>query len=287
MNKVFDAVNIITDTSSGSNPFLIVEASNGKNYQVKLSNYETTSMMNEYIAYQVAYNISVNNLDATFIKFSQKQIDDSIEHMIETMTRRQLLLYNYKNYSDDNLKNDNDEIILFGIEYINYAIIAENKDEFMEYLKISNNENFYALYSYDLYLHNHDRHISNLLFYQNDNGNFISILIDHDRIFGTNMGISRISDLKTNFDCLSNGENSHLYRCIQKNNQKALIKKNAKAIEEINDVEIDNILSSYLNKCNKSILRHIDVQNTIIDFLKYRKKYIFKACQDHEENCYG
>jgi hypothetical protein len=47
-------------------------------------------------------------------------------------------------------------------------------------------------------------------------------LIDHDRIFGTNMGICRISELKEEFGCLSNSQNLHLYKYIQNDNQKVL-----------------------------------------------------------------
>jgi len=282
MDIITNIDNIQTDIKSGSYPFLIVE-SNDIKYQVKLPNYMTSSMINEYIAHKIANNLSCIVPKGVFIKFEISDIEDSIEHILIAEKYKAL----FKDYDIDLLKNTNGEIILYGIEWISNKLHAENNLEFIEYVNLTNSNNFYSIYSYDLYLHNHDRHLKNLLFYQNDLGNFVTILIDHDRIFGTNEGIERITELESNFDCIKKSSNAYLYEFITTEKQKASIIQYSYEIENLKDSTIEDIFVDYLKNCNHNMLQYNDVRESIKKFLLIRKNNIVDACKINEGYCYG
>ena len=282
MDIITNIDNIQTDIKSGSYPFLIVE-SNDIKYQVKLPNYMTSSMINEYIAHKIANNLSCIVPKGVFIKFEISDIEDSIEHILIAEKYKAL----FKDYDIDLLKNTNGEIILYGIEWISNKLHAENNLEFIEYVNLTNSNNFYSIYSYDLYLHNHDRHLKNLLFYQNDLGNFVTILIDHDRIFGTNEGIERITELESNFDCIKKSSNAYLYEFITTEKQKASIIQYSYEIENLKDSTIEDIFVDYLKNCNHNMLQYNDVKESIKKFLLIRKNNIVDACKINEGYCYG
>jgi len=282
MDIITDIDNIQTDIKSGSFPFLIVE-SNDIKYQVKLPNYMTSSMMNEYIAHKIANNLSCVVPKDVFIKFEISDIEDSVEHILISEKYKALFI----DYDINSLKNINGEIILYGIEWISNKLHAEDSLEFIEYVNLTNTDDFYSIYSYDLYLHNHDRHLKNLLFYQNDLGNYVTILIDHDRIFGTNEGIGRITELESNFDCLKNSSNAYLYKFITTEKQKLSIMQYSHDIANLEDSIIEDIFIDYLKNCNHSILQFDDVKEYIKKFLLIRKNNIVNACKINEGNCYG
>ena len=282
MDIITDIDNIQTDIKSGSFPFLIVESNNIK-YQVKLPNYMTSSMINEYIAHKIANNLSCVVPKGVFIKFETSDIEDSIEHILIEEKYKALFI----DYDINSLKNINGEIILYGIEWISNKLHAEDSLEFIEYMKLTNTDDFYSIYSYDLYLHNHDRHLKNLLFYQNDLGSYVTILIDHDRIFGTNEGIKRITELESNFDCLKNSSNAYLYNFITTDKQKLSIMQYSYDIANLEDSIIEDIFIDYLKNCNYNILQFNDVKEYIKKFLLIRKNNIVDACKIHEGNCYG
>lgn len=282
MDIITDIDNIQTDIKSGSFPFLIVE-SNDIKYQVKLPNYMTSSMINEYIAHKIANNLSCVVPKGVFIKFETSDIEDSIEHILIEEKHKALFI----DYDIDSLKNVNGEIILYGIEWISNKLHAEDSLEFIEYMNLTNTDDFYSIYSYDLYLHNHDRHLKNLLFYQNDLGSYVTILIDHDRIFGTNGGIERITELESNFDCLKNSSNAYLYNFITTDKQKLSIMQYSYDIANLEDSIIEDIFIDYLKNCNHNILQFNDVKEYIKKFLLIRKNNIVDACKIHEGNCYG
>ena len=282
MDIITDIDNIQTDIKSGSFPFLIVESNNIK-YQVKLPNYMTSSMINEYIAHKIANNLSCVVPKGVFIKFETSDIEDSIEHILIEEKYKALFI----DYDINSLKNINGEIILYGIEWISNKLHAEDSLEFIEYMKLTNTDDFYSIYSYDLYLHNHDRHLKNLLFYQNDLGSYVTILIDHDRIFGTNEGIKRITELESNFDCLKNSSNAYLYNFITTDKQKLSIMQYSYDIANLEDSIIEDIFIDYLKNCNHNILQFNDVKEYIKKFLLIRKNNIVDACKIHEGNCYG
>ncbi len=282
MDIITNIDNIQTDIKSGSYPFLIVE-SNDIKYQVKLPNYMTSSMINEYIAHKIANNLSCIVPKGVFIKFEISDIEDSIEHILIAEKYKAL----FKDYDIDLLKNTNGEIILYGIEWISNKLHAEDNLEFIEYVNLTNSNNFYSIYSYDLYLHNHDRHLKNLLFYQNDLGNFVTILIDHDRIFGTNEGIERITELESNFDCIKKSSNAYLYEFITTEEQKASIIQYSYEIENLKDSTIEDIFVDYLKNCNHNMLQYNDVRESIKKFLLIRKNNIVDACRINEGCCYG
>jgi len=282
MDIITDIDNIQTDIKSGSFPFLIVE-SNDIKYQVKLPNYVTSSMINEYIAHKIANNLSCVVPKGVFIKFETSDIEDSIEHILIEEKHKALFI----DYDINSLKNINGEIILYGIEWISNKLHAEDSLEFIEYMNLTNTDDFYSIYSYDLYLHNHDRHLKNLLFYQNDLGSYVTILIDHDRIFGTNEGIERITELESNFDCLKNSSNAYLYNFITTDKQKLSIMQYSYDIANLEDSIIEDIFIDYLKNCNHNILQFNDVKEYIKKFLLIRKNNIVDACKIHEGNCYG
>jgi len=284
MEVIDDIDNIRIDTTSGSNPFLIVEINN-KNYQVKLPNYETSSMINEYIAHQIAINLSCIVPNGVFIKFEESDIKDSLEQIKQSNKFKFL----YNDYDMSSIQNVDKEIILFGIEWIeNTSLCAEDKEEFFEYLELTdNNDSFYSLYSYDLYLHNQDRHIKNILFYQNSDGSHIVTLIDHDRILGSNEGIGRLTELRDDFCCIKNMLNSYLYEYIRSDVQKEYILKYSKEIEKLEDLIIKNIFIDYLKNCTDNIKGFRHIKNYIEEFLIYRKDFIVDSCKKQEGNCYG
>ncbi len=282
MDIITDIDNIQTDIKSGSFPFLIVE-SNDIKYQVKLPNYMTSSMINEYIAHKIANSLSCVVPKGVFIKFETSDIEDSIEHILIDEKHKALFI----DYDINSLKNINGEIILYGIEWISNKLHAEDSLEFIEYVNLTNTDDFYSIYSYDLYLHNHDRHLKNLLFYQNDLGNYVTILIDHDRIFGTNEGIGRITELESNFECLKNSSNAYLYKFITTEKQKLSIMQYSHDIANLEDSIIEDIFVDYLKNCNHSILQFNDVKEHIKKFLLIRKNNIVDACKINEGNCYG
>lgn len=277
---------IRVDVKSGTFPFAVVTMQDGVKYQVKLPNYETTSMLNEYIAHEVANNISCRVPQSSFILFQIEEIEYILEMILNSSHKYKNL---YENYNFDQIKNEKGEFILFGIEYLeDKVIIPEDVDEFQFYFEELNDDSFYSLYSYDLYLHNHDRHCGNLMF-QSDNGRkYVSLLIDHDKIFGSDSGIERLSELKNDFNCIRNIKNEFLYTIITNTEQIDLITKYSKDIEAIENRNIDNIFKCFLEKCNRSILKYEAAQSSIIDFLLYRKSKIVNVFEEQEyEVCYG
>lgn len=274
------------DLESGSFPFFVVTVEDGTQYQIKLPNYETTSMLNEYIAHQIADNVSCRVPKGDFILFTDEDVEFGLDQILESSHQSKII---YQDYNLSQIKNEDGQIILFGIEFmLDKVIIPEDVDEFYYYLESSSVDNeFYSLYSYDLFLHNHDRHCKNLMFRTEDGETYVSLLIDHDRIFGTNAGIERLSELKEDFDCIKGPMNSFLYSMITTDEQKNLIHIYSKDIESLKTITLKNIFDSFLNNCHPSILEHKDVKDEIINFLEFRKNGIVDAIEGNYETCYG
>lgn len=273
---------IRVDTSSGTFPFIVATVEDGSKYQVKLPNYETYSMTNEYIANKIANNISCRVPKSNFLLFDESNILFALKLILDS---KNLYKNIFADYDIKKLMNTNNDIVLFGIEFLeDKVVIPEDEDEFNLYFEKNNDKQFYSLYSFDLYLHNHDRHCKNIMFKSNED---IYLLIDHDKIFGTDSGLQRFQELIDDFGCIRNPKNEFLYRIIKTEEQKRLIISYSKEIEQIKDENIENIFNDYLDKSNKSLYNFKNEEKFVSEFLKYRKTKIVFALEKNCEDYYG
>lgn len=286
--KIKNVIHTDIDYTSGSIPFLIALAEDDKLYQIKLPNVHTSSMLKEYIANQVAEKIGNFTPKGVFLRFL---VEDELLPMIN-----QIIEYSESSASNEpfftllkDLKNEKNEVVLFGIEWLTEKeVIINDIEDLYDAFDRCKSDNHYATFAFDQLLVNKDRHIKNILVCTNENESVDTYLIDHDRIFSTRGGIEEFTNIKDIFDCLKN-RNEFLYKYITTEEQKSKILYFAQKIKELEKDDIIEILKVFRDNCPPEIIQHDDVIEKISSFISYRATNIKSACNKNFEEglCYA
>lgn len=244
--------------------FILVEASNNKTYQVKFNITNQKSNINEFISNYVGKIINAPVLDGCFLTFTDEQLQNVSKKALE---RNPFSIIDMKTIKDNQF---------FGIEWQDSIIKLENNSELEVMLDLTNNrKNFFALYPYDQYLKNHDRHIGNhLILKKGKNKPMQYCIIDGDRIFDS-LYWDKLDELVNNFDCLEIGVSWHkyLYSLVSENDYIFVLEYSLN-INEIKEEEIKNLLDtiSYVYNIDKN------EYDTIQNYLQKRKKDFYSMC---------
>ncbi len=277
-----NVVNIWVDYS-GSTPFLIVETEDEKSYQVKPPNIYSSAMLKEFISNQLAKGIGDIVPEGVFLSFTtvEKQLIPMLNTIKEYSGK---LLEEQYDFIIENLKNDDDEIILFGVEWLGeFTIKIEDDEDLFYMLDNCSSDNFYSLFPLDLVLVNRDRHTGNILFFTNEIGMIDIYLIDHDRIFSSKEGIEQFYIIKEDFDCLKHYEHDQykLFNYIDEQNKKEKIMIFANKIQQIKKEDIKKFLRIFKETCPPDIVKYDDVIESISSFISHRCNKIKEACNNN------
>lgn len=286
-NKVLKAQNVTVNFNlNGDMPFLLVEADDGHNYQIKIPNPYTSSMHNEYIANFLCQKLYFNTPIGRFIKIDKSTLEIHIHRI--TQEAKPSKSYAFEAYDYEKVQNENGDIVLFGTRWIDEAVTMEDEKEFdVLFDQVGVMESLYSVFPLDLYLHNHDRHIGNVLFYANGESSSFLILIDHDKIFGGGLGIEKIGELANKFECNKNYQNNFLYKIVTEAQQKNKIMEYSKQIESLDGFDIEEIFQTLV--CTSKEFYDESTRQSLIKFLKDRKASLVIACKGllNDIRCYS
>lgn len=171
--------------------FLLVNAENGKKYQIKLNESNQRHNINEFIANYIGNCSDMPLLDGAFLYLSDIELNNLKAYLSKNpqLTPVDLTIMK-KNF-------------FFGIEWKQHITPIDKEDELLTRVnETSNSQSFYSLYSFDQYLKNFDRHLGNHLVVQERNTKSYH-LIDFDRIFASTNWSNLSSPLKNDFVAFS------------------------------------------------------------------------------------
>lgn len=281
-----------TEIYSGncSTPFLIAETNDGRKYQVKVPNENNDAMFKEYIANQIASRIGSLTPNGVFLDFwNVLQLEDMLRQLNELMGTFPDPITTHL----DLLKNKNDRIILFGVEWLEEYGFGKHLnldiDDMYIFFNMCQSGNVYKSFSFDQLLLNHDRHIKN--FFPCTTGSEMRVyLIDHDRIFASKKkNFERIRKFKNDFACKKNSLNEFLYDFIQDISQKNKITDSAIKMRGLLKDDIVNMFEAFQIICPISMFISSDEIDEIADFIVFRANNLELYCKQNLEQglCYG
>lgn len=155
--------------------FLLVDAEDGNQYQVKLNSYNQRHNINEFIAHYLGSCSDMPLIEAKFIHLEDTEIT-KLKSLLSSLPKEAL-----EDVDIDMMKKN----LFFGIHWKKNLTKINNEGELMRRVNDTHNaSSFFSLFTFDQYLKNYDRHIGNHLISQEKNIKKYH-LIDFDRIFAS------------------------------------------------------------------------------------------------------
>jgi len=215
----------------------IVEAENGKYYQVKFCQAGGhKNNINEFIGHYISKLIDAPVLDGAFLKLT----DSELQKLVDKIS-----LYPAFKPIDISISKEN---FFFGVEWIKDINEIKSPKELVKKLKTtSNSKSFYSLYPIDQITKNYDRHLGNHLISRKGKKVFYN-MIDFDRIFNGTTWVNT-TFLDNDFNCLISptspnqfNELEFLYSLVNNTNFDLVADFSAK-LSNITEEDIDDMCS--------------------------------------------
>jgi len=256
---------------NNENVFLVVEANNGKYYQIKLPTYFSNPVTKEFLANYIAQILNFPVPNVAFIKMSKNFLSELSIYYPEILEKVSNL-------------NSIKEITFFAIEWIKNTLEIDDEEMLKEIVKniIFNQEEFYSVYAFDMLLCNFDRHFKNFIV---DNEKYEILFIDHERSFGS-FDYSELENHITYDGCIySYPQISYLYEIIKTEEQFEYIINFAKQIDKLNlTKEVFEIFNR--NSSNKFEFGNDDIKNRILNYFKKRTNNISNYMIKNKKVCF-
>ena len=252
---------------------IIVEAENGKYYQVKFCQAGGhKNNINEFIGHYISKLIEAPVLDGIFLKITDSELE-----------KLKLKMSQYSAFKpiDTGISKDN---FFFGIEWIKDINEIKSPKELTAKLKTtSNRDSFYSIYPIDQITKNYDRHLGNHLI-SKQGKKVLYNMIDFDRIFNGTSWINT-TFLDDDFNCMKVpsspsqfNELEFLYGLVNNTNYDLVADFSAK-LSNISDADIEDMCSQIdiIYRVSKSEL------DTIRKWFLKRKERIHNECLNNTD----
>jgi hypothetical protein len=283
--EVKDVQNIEIDYTSGSRPFIRVRTEDDIEYMVKLPCKNTSSMLKEFLANQIALESSILTPTGSFLFFEEDDIHNYIQELVDKTKEDKEPIETTLH----DLKNSNNQIILFGIEWVMNTIPIPTSDkELYKIFDECETDNLYGIFPFDQLIYNKDRIKRNILICDCGNKKYDIFIIDHDRIFGSRRHIEKLDIIQNNFECTHQWYVEYLFKYIKESSKKEKIHHYIDKLLMINKTSIEDMLNIFCYYCPLGILHSEENKNKIALFLEYRLNNLKVHClKNLESECYG
>lgn len=276
MYETVRAIRVLIDASG--NPIMTIApdgrysivfmCNDGKSYQVKFNTMSSKGNQKELITHFIGMQMRAPVLSGKLVQIPKVILEKTIA-LISSREEGGII----ENQPDQAFYTTG---TLFGIEWISISKNAESENDVKELYDVcKNKKSFFAIYPFDQYLRNYDRHYANHLFFKVEGDKkptHLYAAIDGDRIFGCTSW-KMLNAERHRYDCFSETFHKDLYSIVD-NKTIDEVKKYTVHIEQISNealFELFEILNQlYVDTQDE----HAKIHEILVD----RKSKILAKC---------